>query len=133
MVVAVSLRKASEPSYSSIVGAENTRSVSVCAWPENPRRRVGNRLTGNVSGDVERGGGTEAFGGGRTDGELVRDAWVELGERVVGGVGGQGHREPRPLEGHGRVEGAHAAVADLRRGDTDRSGRVFQHSTATVA
>ena len=47
---------------------------------------------------------------------MVRDARVELGKQVVGGVGGKRRREARPLQRNRGVEGTDTAVADLRRG-----------------
>lgn len=46
---------------------------------------------------------------------------MQLGEQVVGGVGRQRHSQSGPLQRHRRVEGAHAAVADLRRDEEPES------------
>jgi len=126
MVVAVSFRKASDPSYSSIVGAGERERVWISShvspcWLS--KYDIGEkcvtikqkRSTWNIGRHVECGRRAEPFGGGCAYRELVRDTWVELWEQVVRGVGGQ-DRESRPLERHRGVEWTHATVADLRRG-----------------
>lgn len=70
-------------------------------------------LTWDVCGHIQRGCSAKPFGGGCTNGELVRDPRVELREEVVCGVGGQGHHEARPLEGNRGVKRAKTTVADL--------------------
>lgn len=119
MVVAVSLRKASDPSYSSIVGAGERKEVVLTMlrvdifimWDS------GSQQTRNISRHVQRGGGAESFGRGRPYRELIGDAWVELRKEVMAGIGGQGRGESWPLEGHRRVKGAQATVTDLWRAD----------------
>lgn len=74
------------------------------------------KSTWYISRHVKCGRGTESFGGGCSDGELVGDTRVELGEQMMGGVGGQRHRESGSLERHRRVERAQTAVADLWSG-----------------
>lgn len=121
MVVAVSLRKASDPSYSSIVGAGERPSVSTDHASLYQQRnfdifKMGTSWqypTWNIRGHVQCDCLAEPFGGGRTYRELICDAWVELGKEVIGGIGGQGYRQSWLIKRHWRVKRMQAAVADL--------------------
>lgn len=121
MVVAVSLRKASDPSYFAIVGAGERASVSnamyhltnsltliISKWGQSRQYQ-----TWNISRHVHCGCLAESFGGGRTYRELIRDARVELGKEVVGGVGRQGHCQSWPLKSHWGIKRMQATAADL--------------------
>lgn len=136
MVVAVSFRKASDPSYSSIVGAAEesqvlmdqfprlpTTSAPIKSWHDLKTKKV--RLTWDVCGHIQRGCRAKPFGGGCTYGELIRDPRVELWEEVVCGVGGQGHHQAGPLEWNRGIERAKTTVADLLE-------KTSKHSLITV-
>lgn len=132
MVVAVSLRKASDPSYSSIVGAKERAGVCInfhaytCHLCKCDVIKREYSVTWNICRHIQRGCRTKPFRSGRAYGELVRDARVELREEVMCGVGGQGHCEPRPLERNRRVKWSETTVADLLL-DKEPNGTVINY------
>lgn len=116
IVVAVSFRKASWPSYSSIVGAEKRIwgciSVALTSCCLNVILKC-IFSTWNISCHIERGCRTKPFRGRCSYRQLVCDTWVELRKHVMGGVWRQWHCEPWSLQRHRRVKRMHATVADL--------------------
>lgn len=125
IVVAVSFRKASWPSYSSIVGAEKRIwgciSVALTSCCLNVILKILSQQhilkcifsTWNISCHIERGCRTKPFRGRCSYRQLVCDTWVELRKHVMGGVWRQWHCEPWSLQRHRRVKRMHATVADL--------------------